>query len=188
MTAAGDSASPLRAFVALDLDSAVRERIAALARGLGDALPGLRLVRPESLHLTLRFFGRCRAPQVERLASRLEAAASRTPATEAVIEALGAFPEQGRVRVLFLSLGVSASVRTLQAACEAAAVDVGLPAERRPFVAHVTLGRWREPAARPRLPAVGIGPLRLDTLTLYRSDLRPAGAVHVPLRRFRLVG
>jgi 2'-5' RNA ligase len=188
VTAAGESAEHVRAFAALDLQPPWRERIGQIAHRLGESLPGLRLVRPEAIHLTLRFYGACRARQIETLRARLEAAAAEAPATDAVVQGLGLFPERGKARVLFLAMDVSPSVRVLQEACEAAALDAGLPAESRPFVAHVTLGRWREPAPRPTLPPVEIGLIRLDTLTLYRSDLHPAGAVHVPLCRFRLAG
>lgn len=164
----------------------MRERIGRLAHGLRAALPGLRFARSEGLHLTLRFYGFCSADQVETLRLRLGVAAASAPATDAAVEGLGLFPERGKPRVLFLSVAVDPAVRALQAACETAAVEAGLAAERRPFVAHVTLGRWREPLPRPPLPPVDLGRVRLDTLTLYRSDLHPSGAMHVPLGRFAL--
>jgi 2'-5' RNA ligase len=188
VTRAADPPSRLRVFVALDLDPLLRERMGGLADGLRAAIPGLRFMRSESLHLTLRFYGLCSANQVETLRSRLGAAAASAPVTDAAVQGLGLFPERGKPRVLFLSLAVGPPVRTLQAACEAAAIEAGLAAESRPFVAHVTLGRWREPVARPSLPPVDLGRVRLDTLTLYRSDLHPSGAVHVPLGRFALAG
>jgi 2'-5' RNA ligase len=74
----------------------------------------------------------------------------------------------------------------LQAGCEAAAVAAGFPREARRFSPHLTLGRWRDRAARPELPAVDLGSSVLDTLVLFRSELRPEGAVHTQLQRFEL--
>jgi len=74
----------------------------------------------------------------------------------------------------------------LQRACEAAAVAVGFPPEERPFRPHLTLGRWKDRAPRPELPAFDLDPLPVAEIVLYESDLGPAGAVHTPLARFPL--
>jgi 2'-5' RNA ligase len=74
----------------------------------------------------------------------------------------------------------------LQADCEAAAIASGFPPERRDFKPHLTLGRWRDPAPRPKLPAADLGPVVLDRLVLFRSELRPAGAEYSPLAVFPL--
>jgi len=65
-------------------------------------------------------------------------------------------------------------------------VAAGFAAESRPFRPHVTLGRWRERVRRPAAPALDLGPTALGPVVLYRSDLRPQGAVHTPLRAFPL--
>jgi hypothetical protein len=50
----------------------------------------------------------------------------------------------------------------------------------------VTLGRWRERARRPAAPALDLGTTGLGPVVLFKSDLRPQGAVHTPLREFPL--
>jgi PncC family amidohydrolase len=149
--------------------------------------PGLRLVRPEAIISPCASTARA-ARGRSRPCALASGGGRRGPGHRRRRPGARLFPERGKARVLFLAMDVSPSVRVLQEACEAAALDAGLPAESRPFVAHVTLGRWRAPAPRPTVPPVEIGLIRLDTLTLYRSDLHPAGAVHVPLCRFRLAG
>jgi 2'-5' RNA ligase len=99
---------------------------------------------------------------------------------------LGLFPERGSPRVLWLGLELPQPMTELQAACEASAVAAGFSRETRPFSPHLTLGRWRDRAARPELPAVELGPVALDTLVLFRSELRPDGAVYTELARFGL--
>jgi 2'-5' RNA ligase len=75
-----------------------------------------------------------------------------------------------------------------QRACEAAAVAAGFPAEPRAFRPHLTLGRWRDRARRPRLPEVDLGAFAIVEAVLYRSDLQPGGAVHTPLVHFPFAG
>lgn len=176
----------VRAFVALELPAGLRSAIERLSAELRPRLAGLRWVRPEGVHLTLRFLGDASPSQVERLRESLGPAAARCPRTEVAVGDLGLFPERGSPRVLWLGLELPEPIKALQAACEAAAVEAGFPAEPRPFRPHLTLGRWRDRAPRPELPPVQLGAAGLETLVLFRSELRPEGAVHTPLERFAL--
>jgi RNA 2',3'-cyclic 3'-phosphodiesterase len=178
----------VRAFIALELSPPVRSAIAGLMADLRDRFAGLRWVRPESVHLTLRFLGESTPGQIERLRDTLGPLAARCKRAEAVYRGLGLFPERGRPSVLWLGVELPEPLVALQAGCEAAAVAAGFPAESRPFRPHLTLGRWRDRAARPDLPAVDLGSTLLDTLVLFRSELRPEGALYTELQRFDLGG
>jgi 2'-5' RNA ligase len=176
----------VRAFVAIELDARLREAMGELQVLLRPRLGGIRMVRPEGIHLTLRFLGDTSPAQVEALRPRLASADAACPPCEARVAGLGMFPERGRPRVLWLGLDVPPPVVDLQAACERAARAAGFEREDRPFRAHLTLGRWRERAPRPELSPADLGPTRLETLVLFRSDLRPDGAVYTALGRFPL--
>jgi 2'-5' RNA ligase len=177
----------LRAFVAFELDERLRAAIAALQDRLR-ALAGLRLVRPEGVHLTLRFLGWCTRPQLEAIAPRVAAAATACPPFEARVAGLGTFPQRGAPRVLWLGVALPPDVLELQRACERAARDAGFEAEERAFAPHLTLGRFRERVKRPRLDAVDLGPTRIETLVLFRSVPQRDGAVYTPLLRMALGG
>lgn len=172
--------------MALELAEEVRRRIGDLVSQLRPRMPEVRWVRPEGFHLTLRFLGDATPGQVERVGGALEGAAAACPVSEGAIRGLGAFPDRGQPRILWLGLAVDPSVMALQAACERAAAAAGFAVERRPFKPHLTLGRWRESAKRPSFPPADLGSALLDTLTLFRSDLRPGGAIYTPLRRLAL--
>ena len=178
----------VRTFVAVDLEPRVRAAIGELQAGLRHHVAGIRFLRPEGIHLTLRFLGQTTPDQVERLGSTLAAAAAACPPGEARLAGLGTFPEAGRPRVLWLGLEIPPPLLELQKACERAARAAGFEREDRPFRAHLTLGRWRERASLAELPPADLGLARLDTLVLFRSDLRPDGAVYSPIHRFSLSG
>src|SRR5262249_50481215 len=113
-------------------------------------------------------------------------AASRCPPCSPRIAGLGAFPERGPARVLWIGIAAPAAVLELQRECESAAVAAGFPAEARGFRPHLTLGRWREGARRPDLPESDLGPAPLRSLALYSSELHPQGARYTVLERFAL--
>jgi 2'-5' RNA ligase len=178
----------VRAFIALELGSDLRQRIGGLVDDLRPRMPGARWVRPEGVHLTLRFLGATTAAEIDRMEGMLRKATEDCPPTTAMARGLGVFPDRGRPRILWLGLEVAAPVLGLQASCEAAAVSAGFQAEGRPFRPHLTLGRWRDPSPRPELPTVDLGETTLDTLTVFRSELRSGGARYTPLLSLKLAG
>ena len=178
----------LRAFIALEIDVGLKDRLAGVIRLLKERINGVKWVSAENLHLTLRFLGASSEETLDRMQPALQTAASACPACDAEVSELGMFPERGSPRVLWLATALPGPVLRLQEACEAAAVAAGFPPESRPFRSHLTLGRFRDAAARPTLPSLEPGVARLDTLVLFKSDLRRQGAVYTPLREFRLGG
>jgi len=178
----------VRAFVALPVSERLKTRLAELMRDLAPGAPGIRFVRPEGVHLTLRFLGSTSPEQLRVLEPRLRLAAAACPGGEAHVSGLGLFPDRGSPHVLWIGLALPESVRALQQACEAAAVAAGMAPEARPFHAHLTLGRWKDRARRPDLPPADLGTQPIEELILFRSELRAGGALHTPLRRYRLGG
>ncbi|HSD28708.1 MAG TPA: RNA 2',3'-cyclic phosphodiesterase [Vicinamibacteria bacterium] len=176
----------VRAFIAVELDARLREAIAELQARLRPRLGPIRLVRPEGIHLTLRFLGSTTPEQIETMRPLLAAAASACPPAEMPVTGLGTFPERGSPRVLWLGLEAPPCIHDLQRACTRAALEAGFEKEDRPFKAHLTLGRWRHRGPRPELPPADLGATRLETLVLFQSQLRPGGAVYTPLERFAL--
>jgi 2'-5' RNA ligase len=178
----------VRAFVALPFPDARGRDVGETIRRLRPALPDVRFVRDEGVHVTLRFLGWTRADTLAGLEAPLRDAAAQCPPLDVKVRGLDVFPERGAPRVLWLGLEMPAAAAALQAACEKAAVASGFEPETRAFHPHLTLGRWGHRARRTALPDVDLGSVRLGELVLYRSDLRPAGSVYTPLAVLPLGG
>lgn len=176
----------LRAFLAFEIDDRVRAGLVALERDLQPRIKGVRWASTSGWHVTLRFLGEAARDRLDRLGPPLRAAAAACPRSEGRVGGLGLFPERGGPRLLWIGVSLPPPVLELQAACEEAAVEAGFVRETRPFRAHLTLGRWRDRAARPELPGADLGPVPLEALVLFRSELRRSGAVHTPLASFPL--
>ena len=179
----------VRAFVALELEPAVRERLARAVAEAAVGIPGLRLVAADNIHLTLRFLGPSQLRQLQSLEPVLETAAREYPPMTARLGGAGVFPERGSPNVLWVGLRTEPDVEPLQQACERAARAAGFAAERRPFRPHVTVGRFRERLReRPALPALELGETALERLVLFQSELHRERAQHTPLASFTLSG
>ncbi|MGH7775949.1 MAG: RNA 2',3'-cyclic phosphodiesterase [Candidatus Dormibacterales bacterium] len=185
-------AKRIRSFVAVDLPVAHREALAAYLSRLEAADPRMKWVSAANLHLTLRFLGPVEPRMLDRVMAGL-ASLGCAPFTVALGH-LGLFGRPGRVRVVWLSVAEGASDLTrLAALVESACVESGLAPEPRPFRPHLTLARAPGAgvaaialASLPQPPE--LGPWQVGGVTLYRSTLRPSGAVYEALAGASLDG
>ncbi len=185
----------MRLFVACDLPAEVRGRLRSLGESLRTEAPRLRWVRPEGIHLTLRFVGEVDEEIRSRLSETLRRAVpGAAPPFEVAVEGAGYFPDRGRPRVLWVGLREpSGALAGLHARVEEAVRGAGVAPENRPFRPHLTLARFGDERADPRLlAAVGLlstarhGLFTVEAVHLFQSVLRPSGAAYRLLEEFRL--
>ncbi|GAB4146981.1 MAG: RNA 2',3'-cyclic phosphodiesterase [Planctomycetota bacterium] len=176
----------MRCFVALDLPSEVRRSAAARVdplRGEGD----VRWVDQQRMHLTLKFLGE----QPESVVREMVRALDRLPARplDLSLGGIGRFPPRGPPRVIWVSVA-GEGLDALAGAVEDAAFALGVPRERRPFRAHMTVGRVRSARGAARLcsamdavePASALS-FRAETFALYQSVLSSRGPAYTVLAR-----
>lgn len=182
----------MRVFLAVDLDSELQGRLAELERELRPLARRARWVRPEGLHLTLRFFGEVSAEGVESLAASLSEAFAGLPAFALDFRGCGVFPDRGDPRVLWVGIPKpNAALFELQSRAEAVARALGFAPERRRFEPHLTVARFRGPetgvdsilsSCRDR----DFGRTEIEEAVLFESRLSPAGSSYERLRVYPL--
>ena len=180
----------MRLFVALELPSAVRENLAALLKALRAVSPQTRWVRPENLHLTLKFIGE--VPETEFAVIRNALAAARSDQPVALeFRGLGFFPNEKRPRVFWAGIEASPNLKTLAAEIDRATEKLGIPREQRPFAPHLTLARFEPPELPEKLrsaieenAAREFGSFRTNQYQLIESKLKPSGAEYTTLESF----
>ncbi len=191
----------IRAFIAIEIAAGIRRDLAELQEELAGYAPGraVRWVKPGNIHLTLKFLGDTEPEAIDRISSRLvETAASFEP-FGLRLGKLGCFPNPRRPRVIWVSVEGEAEnkddepLMRLQQLLEQGLVDLGVPAEKRRFHPHLTLGRVKDSRAviEARLPwrsQRATGQQQVGEICLIQSELRPAGAVYTVLKRARLTG
>jgi 2'-5' RNA ligase len=186
----------IRAFLALDPPPEILRTIADIQGMLRKNIRGsVSWVRPEGMHLTLKFFADIAADDINAISEVVagHAAGVRTFHLEA--KGLGVFPGLRRPRVLWF--GIGGEVERLIAMQKA--IDQGLEAcgflrEERPFRAHLTLARIKSPQGLSGIEGVlaakgseSAGKFTATGLTLFRSTLTPKGAIYTTLGHFPFV-
>jgi RNA 2',3'-cyclic 3'-phosphodiesterase len=177
-----------RMFLALDLPEAARERLVDWRDAILDGRRDIRPVRPEALHVTLVFLGWQDEAGAERIAEAAFGALPADPPPRLAATGVRAVPPRN-ARLFALDLDDEDGRATALQAAMSDALEAGgwYRPEKRPFWPHVTLARAkrgeRRVAPPPDRPAPPAEAFDATVVTLYRSTLRPQGAIYEPLAR-----
>ncbi len=195
----------MRLFVALDIDDKIRNRIATFLDGVRGFAPDARWMRPESLHVTLKFIGEKSEAQSEEIKQSLGTIAA--DALDLTLTGYGFFPTARAPSVFWVGIEGGSKLTSLAAQVDEALAQLDIPKEERIFSAHLTLARGGQGSGSPR-PQKGDRPNRgfqrlqerlaalrtpeFGTMTareffLYQSQLSPSGSKYTKLARFDLM-
>jgi 2'-5' RNA ligase len=181
--------SLLRAFIAVEIPVQIREAVckaaAPLQKGIGSVV---RWVPMENMHLTLKFLGDVSLANVEILAQMLRAEADLFHCFDLRLSGLGSFPNLKRPRVIYIGIQAPATLETLQRGIESSLRRLGYESEERGFSPHLTIGRVKQNVTASEQQTIrraledtridSLGTARVDSLHLYKSDLKPTGSVY----------
>jgi RNA 2',3'-cyclic 3'-phosphodiesterase len=187
----------IRAFLAIDPPEEILREIGRIQGRLERLIRGeLRWVRPEAIHLTLKFFGDIAESAVGGIAAVVEKAAAGEAPFAFAVGGVGVFPDRRRPRVLWL--GMEGDVERLlgfQRGLADGLGEIGFPAEERPFSPHLTLARIKSSRGLTGLEKVlergeayTAGEFTALGIGLIRSELTPRGAVYTKLKWFPFAG
>jgi RNA 2',3'-cyclic 3'-phosphodiesterase len=197
----------MRIFIGIDLDDTIRVKIARFLEGVSGFAPEARWVRPESLHITLKFIGEQTPEQVAAIAQHLRKIEGAP--FEINLAGYGFFPTPTAPRVFWIGIHAGPALADLAKQIDAAVGELGVPREARAFSPHLTLARaggrsgdpkWRKgdrqnsafAVLQKRLANMGepdsgqlnFGSMTADKFILYQSQLSPAGSKYTKLERF----
>jgi RNA 2',3'-cyclic 3'-phosphodiesterase len=185
----------VRLFVALEIPASVRENLAALMKELSalekqSSVKKARWVRPENLHVTLKFIGETAPNKLDEIIAELSAVRSGQRA-QLQSRGLRFFPDEKRARVLWAGIDASPNLAAIAGDIEQQLEPLGFPREKRSFTPHLTLARFEPPGISDRLRAMvrenaerDFGGLRASEFHLIESKLKPSGAEYTTLHSF----
>jgi 2'-5' RNA ligase len=185
----------VRLFVALEIPTEVRDEFAALINELRAADSSFsknraRWVRPENLHVTLKFIGHVDNGKLDAIRGALAEVRFDSPA-ELRFRGLGFFPNAKRPRVFWAGVETSPNLAPLAAEIDTRLKKLGILSETKEFAPHLTLARFDPPGISEGLSAVAqvnvareFGAARTGEFHLFESKTRPTGAEYTRLSSF----
>lgn len=188
---------PIRAFLAVDPSQEVLNEIIRIQERLKKSIQGdVRWVRPEGIHLTLKFFGNISDTDVANISAVVKNNVVIVKPFTVNVKKVGSFPDVNRPRVLWL--GVDGDVDPLirlQKEIDRGLQEYGFKKEDRPFRPHLTLARVKDPRGLIGLAKIlekseeyVAGHFDVGGLILFKSDLTPQGAIYTKLDFFPFTG
>ena len=184
--------SRLRAFIAVEIPLDIRQNIehatSNLRRGTGSLI---RWVAVENMHLTLKFLGDIPTANMEVLTQMIRAEADSFNCFDIHLTGIGSFPNPKRPRVIYIGIQAPAELEAFQRQLESATRRLGYNSEERAFAPHLTIGRVRQNIPPDDQQKIRVAleeskidsprTARINSVHLYKSDLKPTGPVYTKL-------
>jgi 2'-5' RNA ligase len=179
----------LRAFIAAPLPRAIIAAMGSVQDDLKAHEVRARWVRPENIHLTLKFLDDITPEDVNGIIATVESAVRGRKPLVLSARAVGVFPGLSRARIIWTGLtGQVNALAKLHHALDTSLVKLRFPKEKRPFKGHLTLGRIKGNTGPKKLDRAITAcrdfksePFTVDKLILCKSDLQASGAVYTRL-------
>jgi RNA 2',3'-cyclic 3'-phosphodiesterase len=184
----------IRTFVAVEMPPLARAELGLVSEALAGRVPpgSVRWVRPELIHLTLRFLGETAVSQLPAISATLDEVGRQARPLTLHLGSVGCFPNCKRPRVIWVGLeGELPALAALQRRVEEALVPLGWAVEKRPFQPHLTLGRVKDVGKLSRVKwdvAVQKVEVAVTAVCLIESQLQPAGPIYTVRHRAPLKG
>ena len=183
-----------RSFIAVELSKDIAGGVRRIQGGLRDCTTGVSWVRPEGIHLTLKFLGDVDPGRVEGIASTAEECIKARGPFFIGIRGCGGFPNPRNPRVIWIGVDdPGGELKELQAKVEQGMEEMGFTREGRGYTPHLTIGRLRSgkgskgvAQALEATKECDLGTMAVREICLFRSQLKPTGAEYTKLQTIPL--
>ncbi len=184
----------MRTFIAIQIPDIVKSELVQIIDKLKSSQADVKWIKPEGIHLTLKFLGNIDEQKATEVKEVLNKAAKAEIPFEITLEGLGAFPKPASPKVIWTGVKEGAQntinlVKNLEEQLE----KIGFEKERRSFYPHLTLGRLRSPQNKGKLSSLlestefkSSSIIKVTRLALIQSTLTPTGAIYNPLYQAEL--
>jgi len=184
----------IRSFIAIELSPTIKAHIEEIQNKLKSSTSDVRWVRPEGMHLTLKFLGNIEEEKISALSDVVTQCTSDITSFSLTVHTLGAFPNEKNPKVIWVAASDdSGNLSTLQQTLEYRLSTMGFKVEKRAFSPHLTLGRLKSPKGKKELcnnlsdhKQLECGTFEAREVCLFKSELKPRGAIYTKLKVFPL--
>lgn len=184
----------MRTFIAIELPERIKKKIEQLQTPLKKTNAFVSWVKPENIHITLKFLGEVPEEKINEVSSSSGKALEGAKKFTMSLKGMGAFPDSRRPRVIWIGAGSGEKeLSSMASKIEEEMEKIGFPKEDRKFSAHFTIGRVKSPKNIEKLMELvkssdfSTEDIEVNEVVVMRSQLHPAGAIYTPLRKIPLL-
>ena len=180
----------MRVFIAVELPDDIRKALGDVQRQLQPLTDTARWVSPDSIHITLKFIGEVPDKRIEDIDAALTGLTWK-PFT-VTVHGVGFFPGTRSPRVFWAGMEAP-TMQGLAEQLDTRMERLGFEKEKRAFRSHITLARARDTRIESALVTGAaeyeehdFGSFTVDRMFLFKSTLKPSGAVYDKLKEYLL--
>ena len=179
----------IRAFIAIKLPENIIASIGKIQEDLRSDGFKVKWVRPENIHLTLKFLGNINRADTEKIGSKISESVKTSAPLSLNAKGIGVFPNIKRPRVIWTGVAEQRNqLAGLQRRLDGHLESIGFAKEKRPFKGHLTIARIKQRIDSNRLmhamkkyAEFESETFIINEIVLFKSELNPTGAVYTPL-------
>lgn len=181
----------MRCFIAIDLPKDIKEEINSVEKMFG-SFSSLKIVKPDNLHLTLKFLGDVEEEKIENIKRILKEIAQNHKQISVFLNKVGLFPNEKYIRVVWIGISNDNDLINIQKEIDNKLETLNFKKEKT-FTTHITIARVKGKQEKESLLKVVeqlkayVGPkFKVDSIHLMKSTLTPEGPIYEELARFEL--
>lgn len=182
-----------RSFIAIESNEKVRDSLKMIQGQLEKTGADLKTVKPENIHLTLKFLGDVSESKLDEVKKLLEDISKPDP-FEMEINGLGIFPRPSFIRVIWAGVSNgSEEAKLLRRELDKRLRSLGFSEEDKDFTPHLTIARVKSGKAKEKLASIvkqesdtSFGKINVDKIKLKKSELTPEGPIYTDLQKVEL--
>ena len=183
----------MRCFIAIELSEAVKSVLSVIEEELKKTGADVRWVKPENIHLTIKFLGNIEEKIKEKIIESLKIVCSKYEHFSVELKGIGMFPNLKSPRVLWVGIGNNEILKGIQEEIDEGMGKAGLERENRKFTAHLTIGRISSLRGKEHLVKAmktyenkNFEKMNVASISFIRSDLHPEGARYTNIAKIPL--
>lgn len=184
----------MRTFIAVELPETIKKKIGELQAPLKKTNAFVSWVKPENIHITLKFLGEVPEEKINEVFSATELALKNAGKFKMNLKGTGAFPDSKRPRIIWIGAEKGGEeLSNMAGKLEEEMEKIGYPKENRKFSPHFTMGRVKSPKNIEKLMELvkstdfETEDIEVNEVTVMKSQLHPAGAIYTPLKKIALL-
>lgn len=187
----------IRSFLAFELPLEIKNVVVRVSEELRQSTLNARWVKVDNIHLTVVFMGNIKTEDIPAIARGVKEVCQAFGPFDLSLKGIGCFPNRRNPRVIWLGLdGDLEPMSEFRDALQGHLTDFGIKEEKRKFKPHLTLGRFRRPKKMDskedqllsKYEDISSSVCSLKELILFKSDLKPTGAVYTKVETWPLTG
>jgi len=182
----------MRAFLAVDLDEILKNKVSEIQKQLMNTNAQVKFVEDENLHFTCKFFGEISDDKADEIKKAVADKINKYEPFDIHIKGLGVFPHLGYIRVIWLGLDDTKTFSEMLQDFDEDFIKMGFKKERS-YIPHLTIGRVKGSqnkealiSAIKEMEEVEIGKMKVNKITLKKSELTPKGPIYTTVEEFEL--